>query len=86
MDEDQTSTAIATCLTWCVRVVVTMYLGLGAIEIGRGVAAAALNASISNRFQVAGFDRAGGRVFVFDSGSGDVTVRRYEELGGDGNE
>ncbi|MGH8899421.1 MAG: hypothetical protein ACRDZ4_20945 [Egibacteraceae bacterium] len=56
------------------KVVFCAYLALAALDVGRGLAAAALNYSISQRFALIGMGR-GSNAIVFDTATGEVTFR-----------
>lgn len=56
-----------------------VYLVLAAVDIGRGLAFAALNYSLSQRFVLLGTSREKGTAAVFDTAEGSVTSRKLPD-------
>jgi hypothetical protein len=59
--------------------VFVVYLALTAVDIGRGLAVAALNYSLAGRFQAVAVNPSKGMVVVFDSATGETTARPLPE-------
>lgn len=58
-----------------------IFFALTTVDIARAFAFAAVTTAKSGQHQLVGIDRAGGRVFVFDSVTGHVLVTAFPESG-----
>lgn len=70
---------VATIVVWMIQSLFLMYLALSALDVGRALAVAALNYSVSARFTLIGMSRDKGDAYVFDTVEGRVVVQPLPE-------